>query len=897
MGISDAGGYIPGSPRPIELALSHPQHSIVQFRPTYPVLACLLFVLSDLAVGADLTALHTLTLTELTAQAEASPSSIDLKLATAKKIGQTDQGRAQTILDELTGRVMTPGQALYRSYLYCEINIRRGDLTQAAPHCDSLPPSVARGVGSANVRALALKALAYRYLRQGRPEEALSQLNAALQLEGLDDPVVIVTLLHNRGVALMTSGLTDLAIDAFEKADAGKAVLPADESLPTLLAYNLGYVQAQAGRHEEALKSYESVLPWLRETKQTARIYIALTQVALSLNGLGRYQDALDELLPMLQDPTVSVSANSAAHAQQALAQAYLGLDQPEAAQAALLKGIDIALSNDNPTRLRDLSISYAAMLLDRGNANAAISTLNKLINEFEASDTNAGLAPAHQLLAKAYSALGEFKVALNHRDIAAELRQASQSEDFARRLATLRVNNELDLKNQQLALALERERSALASQRLSTVVQAGVIGSLLVMLLLVYLLLSRSANLREAKAHKQAAEQLKIEVEARTREVEQALEQRYASDRLKAKLEVRLAKDDKLRLIGQLTGGVAHDFNNIMTVVQLSAELLLNELKPTQRKLVEDILTATGSGQAVTRGLLAYARQQVLQPSTIYLRDFVEANQSIFRRTVDESIEFETRIEDQDGPLVIWADAGQLTSSILNLLLNAREASPAGGRIVLSVVQRAAQVHIEVRDSGRGMTPQQLSKATEPFFTTKAMSEGSGIGLSMVEGFMQQSGGQLTIDSRPGAGTVVQLKFQAADPAVAAPANVTVLSRSTGRRKRILLVEDEAQIREVCSLVLEEAGYKVVTAGTGEEALAKFRRSKRVDLVVSDLVMPGNLAGDQLIAEIHRTNPELPALLMSGYAATAPGHYPLLTKPFRGAELLAKVREVAEAG
>lgn len=852
----------------------------------------MLLLIPSFGFGVELAQLHRLSLAELEAQQQLNPDNPDIQLALARKLGQSYQQRALDILDTIQPAQENSSLQLHIKAMRCELNIRRGETDLATPFCDELEQDLENEQASKVSRAIAFNSLGYVNIRAGRGAPALRYFEYGLQEIELNDDVIKVTLLHNRGVALMLSGLTEMAIEALAAADVAKHILPPDDTLPSILAYNLGYVQAQVGNHEEALKSYASTIPWIEETGQLARAFIAHTQVAISYNGLGRYQDALDELLPWLSRTDFSASTDSTAQAQLALAQSYLGLENDNSAEQALLKGIQIASNSNNPGRLRELALVYGELLLNRNEPEAAAEHLNNLFEQFEQNDMRAGLGPAHQLLTQAYMAMGDDAEALIHSQHAIEAFQQSQSENFGRRLAALRVSSQLDLKNQELALVIERQRTAQASQRLTLVIQMAVLAGLLIILILIFLNLSRSANRREAIAQREAAGRLQAEVDARTVEVEQALEQKYASDMRKTELEIRVAKDDKLRVIGQLTGGVAHDFNNIMTVVQLCSELLLLNLNTAQKKLAEDILKAVGSGKAITRGLLAYARQQVLQPTTLELSAYVEENKTIFMRSINESIEFETQIDVSNGPLIIKADEGQLTSTILNLILNAKEASESNCKILLSVHREESRVIIRIIDEGRGMTEKELETATEPFYSTKTMAEGSGLGLSMVEGFMKQSGGDLNITSKPGKGTTIGLEFDVADEL---PEEKTISKAPTlaATGFSVLLVEDEDQIRNVATMVLEQAGYKVIIANNGDDALQKYRKIENLSLLLTDLVMPGGMSGNQLIAELRKSDPNLPVLLMSGYSAEIPSGYPFLSKPFTMDALLSKVREL----
>jgi CheY-like chemotaxis protein len=263
-----------------------------------------------------------------------------------------------------------------------------------------------------------------------------------------------------------------------------------------------------------------------------------------------------------------------------------------------------------------------------------------------------------------------------------------------------------------------------------------------------------------------------------------------------------------------------------------------------------------------------------------------------MFARSVDESFTLDTHLDDSEGPLIITVDSGQLTSSIINLILNAREASSAGGRILLSVARVAEHVVIEVTDSGRGMTEKELEAASEPFYTTKSLSEGSGLGLSMVEGFIKQSGAELKITSKVGQGTTVRLTFEAAD----SQAELSIdqaYSEDSDLDVTVLLVEDEEQIRSVLTLVLESVGYTVVTASDGADALEKLSAIEDLSLLITDQIMPGDISGEQLIVNIREIHPQLPALLMSGYSENLPTGYPFLAKPFSTQALLLKVREL----
>jgi len=585
----------------------------------------------------------------------------------------------------------------------------------------------------------------------------------------------------------------------------------------------------------------------------------------------------------------VSVSPDSAAQAQLALGKAYLGLERVEEAEFALLKGIQIATESDNPSRLRELSLVYGEMLLDYQDPAKAAMYLANFLDRLSANNKNLELGPAHELLARAYAKSGQFEDALTHSLMAADAVNSAQGADFARRLASLSISNELDVKDQQLYLAEEQQKALEVERRLSQVIQIGVLGATVVLFVMVLFYFNHRSRVRESKVHKDAAERLQKEVEIRTEEVQQALRQSFEAEQQRAEMEVRLANDEKLRLIGQLTGGVAHDFNNLLTVIQLSSELLQLDLPERQQKLVRDIIAAADSGKAITSGLLAYARQQVLQPTLIDLKTFFAANSSIFKRSVNGMVQLETVISDQDVHLFIRADAGQLVSAVLNLILNAREASEPGSSIQVSVCREAGKIAVLIRDFGQGMSPEEVKHAVEPFYTTKGPAEGSGLGLAMVDGFMNQSGGELRVDSEPGVGTTVTLLFESAASEIL-PDSQNIEVAASGAGQTILLVEDEAQIREVGKMALESAGYQVYLAENADDALRKMESLPDFDLLISDLMMPGALSGEQLIEKVRLTRPKLPVLLMTGYASHVPNQHPILIKPFKLNDLLSTV-------
>lgn len=831
--------------------------------------------------------LHRLNEGELQQRALSAPQPIFHQLALGRLVGKADGERAIEMLAGLEAEELSQSAMVYLTAQNCEIRIRLGQMSDAEPFCAQTEKIMFEGAVSAITLATAHNALGYWMVRQGKPELALDQFENGLAVATRDvDPSLRVALLHNRGIALTLSGLMDLAIDSFESAHEEQHELPEDDPLPNILAYNLGYIQAQRGEHEAALASYEIVISWLQESEQWARVYIAKTQIALSLTALGRGQEALEELLPWVQRDDITVTPDSEAQAYLALGQAYLDIDSLDLARQHLLHGIGIARENDNPSRTRELTLAYAEMLMEQGQFELARANMIDLLVVLEASGLKAGMPEALRLLATANAAVGDYAAAYEASEKAAKAEAASQSEEFDRRLASLRVTNEIDVKDQQLALARESEAAAIALSQRDRLLQQGLIAGALALALLIYLVLSRRAKVREATMQRAAAERLEQVVLRRTQEVKDELARRHSAEQERAALELRVAKDDKLKSIGQLTGGVAHDFNNLMTVILLSAEMLLPEVKGKQEKLVRDIIGATHSGRSVTRGLLAYARQQTLKPEPINLAAYLRENHSLFQRTVGESVELSLLCRTSDDSVNILADEGQLTTCLLNLLFNGAEAMDYRGelKIELQQVENGSQLELSVTDSGRGMTEAEVAQACEPFYSTKGEARGIGLGLSMVYGFVKQSGGELDISSEPGVGTIVRLCFPTLD--VTVPDRPGERETLSTHRYRVLFVEDEARIREVSRSALEMNGMEVITAENGDEARQKLSELQELDLVVSDVVMPGSLSGPQLATLVRERFPGVPVLLISGYATDVPDECAFLSKPYSKDEL-----------
>jgi signal transduction histidine kinase len=375
--------------------------------------------------------------------------------------------------------------------------------------------------------------------------------------------------------------------------------------------------------------------------------------------------------------------------------------------------------------------------------------------------------------------------------------------------------------------------------------------------------------------------------------------------------MEEQLHQSQKMEAIGQLTGGVAHDFNNLLMVISGNLELIENA--ETDRDHIRELAAASRKaadrGANLTAQLLAFSRRQKLTPKPVYADRLIRDFQEVIRQAAGEGCDFRLVADDHLWPC--YVDPAQLQTALLNLALNGRDAMPNGGMLEISLrnvtlgddavagVSAGCYVMISVKDTGCGMAAETLDRAFEPFFTTKEVGRGTGLGLSMVYGFVRQSGGHITIDSAVGTGTTICLYLprSAQDPATeAAVAPVPDAPPGSGR---VLLVEDDEEVLDVAMTMLTRLGYDVVYARNGVDALRMLKSGMRPDILFSDVVMPGGVNGIELAREAKRLDEGIKVLLASGNAADvmarheAVGEFPVIGKPFLRAELARFMRQL----
>ena len=382
-------------------------------------------------------------------------------------------------------------------------------------------------------------------------------------------------------------------------------------------------------------------------------------------------------------------------------------------------------------------------------------------------------------------------------------------------------------------------------------------------------------------------------------------------------RMEAELRQAQKMEAVGQLTGGLAHDFNNLLTVITGNLEMLETKLTDVrQRELLSEAQAAAADGAKLTGQLLAFGRRQPLNAQLIDVGLAVSSFSELLRRALGESIDFRTVVSGAAN--FARVDVSQLQNALLNLVINARDAMPGGGRLTIDISQTHidfdyAQMYPEVRpgqyvlvsvtDTGQGMSPDVKQRAFEPFFTTKPTGQGTGLGLSMVYGFVKQSGGHVQIYSEVGRGTSVRLFLPAAhvERTAAESSMGGAAPAIAAGREAILVVEDDPRVRRVTVARLRDAGYRVVEASTGPEALGLLDAHPEIDLLFTDVVMPGGMTGDELARKVKETRPEMRVLFTSGYAEpmvagreqAETGSW--LRKPYTAAELARRVRELLD--
>jgi signal transduction histidine kinase/ActR/RegA family two-component response regulator len=401
------------------------------------------------------------------------------------------------------------------------------------------------------------------------------------------------------------------------------------------------------------------------------------------------------------------------------------------------------------------------------------------------------------------------------------------------------------------------------------------------------------------------AAEELEAKIKARTMELAAKNAELREQMAERTRMEEALRQAQKIEAIGQLTGGVAHDFNNLLMVISGGLEMLERQTDPMRRRrLLEGMHQAAQRGAALTRQLLAFSRRSALRPEPVDLRVQIGGMRELLDRSLRGDVHVALHFADDLWPISV--DPGELELVVLNLAVNARDAMPRGGLIEIRAENLRAYrdielagdyVRLSVTDEGTGMSDEVKAHVFEPFYTTKEVGRGSGLGLAQVHGFAKQSGGAVKIESELGHGTTVSLLLpRSSKPPLRAErplVDLHVQTRTSPELGSVLLVEDDDEVAALVTEMLKQLGYQVLRAASAVAALGALSDGRAIDLVLSDIMMPGDMNGIELAREIRNRRRSLPVLLTSGYAeaakdAAATEGIPVLPKPYRIDELAA---------
>lgn len=402
----------------------------------------------------------------------------------------------------------------------------------------------------------------------------------------------------------------------------------------------------------------------------------------------------------------------------------------------------------------------------------------------------------------------------------------------------------------------------------------------------------AQEEQLRAHKALARAGEELERRVAERTAELEQALGTLRRESREREQAEERLRQGENLKAIGQLTGGIAHDFNNMLQAITGCLSTIRSRVQQGRTaEVVGHVERAEGAAKRaadLTHRLLAFGRRQTLVPKPVSMDRIAKDMEDMIRRTVGPAVQVELKLA--DGKWLVMCDPGQLESALLNLCVNARDAMPQGGWLTVSTAELVLAdgevsdfedakpgryAAIAVSDTGTGMSREVAAHAFEPFFTTKLPGQGTGLGLSQIYGFVRQSGGIVQVETAPGMGTTVRLCLPFCSDSGAGDA-VPVQDRG----KTLLLIDDEAMVREVLAEHLRDRGYRVLEADSGPAALRVIQTGARIDVLISDVGLPGGMDGRQVAEVALKRQPDLPVILITGYA---------FGEPIRGMEVIRK--------
>ncbi len=790
--------------------------------------------------------------------------------------------------------LLEPGSpaAQWASIIRCQLE-HRLNRPASEQSCEALR----QGDLAANrfIEGAAHATLAYLYYREGDHDRSMQHANQTLAIaEQMDDPGLRAWAHNAMGIHFSTRLLPRRSVHHLEAAWREAEAIP-DSDFKGVIQLNLAGDYTFLGRPGEALEMLEGVKATPLVDLYPARRLLVQSMIAQAQAALGRTEGVEEELIRVWNEVSDQVLADAETFAFTGQGIVRLAAGDAVGARHSFdqifrLTGQNVDENLSHP-RVQPILVPYAQTLRLSGDLNGALALLERVINKVPADQPDQRQLDATRELAIILEQMGDEQAAQDASEEAARLETALWDASFKYQLAQLNASMEMDRQKSELQQSIKREAQLReTAQREQTLRrQSWAIGALLVMLLLGIVFWRTQKRL--ARTEREANERLEQVVATRTQELKDEMAERTRVEVERRNLIEKLSEGEKLRALGELTAGIAHDFNNLMTVITLTTEHLKASDHPRpseENDMLGYIATAANTGAGITSRLMAYVRKQPQNPQLIELETFLRDSLPLFRNTLGERVQLNTEFESCQ----VMVDKGQLTTALINLLANARDALGDAGEVTLSLKSEENNAHISVIDSGVGMSDITLKKAVDPFFTTKKAGEGTGLGLSMVFGFARQSGGDLVIRSEQNSGTQATLIL----PVCTALAEETPFRPSDVAKipdqASVLVVEDQELLRRMLSRTLSLMGMKVQLARGADEALLMTEGGQLPDLLISDVVMPGSIDGAELAARLRKRHPSLPVILMSGNAQIEKQDWRFLRKPFSVSQLKQAVAE-----
>ena len=789
-------------------------------------------------------------------------------------------------------RQLGPSWALAFQSLQGLVTARGGDLEGGRAVC----ARVATGVKQIKMKLLRLSTracMAFIELRTGNLVEALVHARTgAVEARTTASRTAQLAHVGNEALVLFYSGFYDAAMDRYQELlSLGDQLTP---YAARVLRFNLGLVYLKIGENEKALAAFEEGGRWTRELGQMNRALIADTQRAKALIALDRQSEARAVFEDWLNGEPSGYDADSVSNAYLTLGRAQLNLGDAAQALSSAAAGLAFIDAQHNVLRWGDLAHLKAQALkaLDRpAMAKLELDGVIHFARTHQSQLDGTLLADALATLGDLAAAQGDYALAFASVQESRNLLTAANRKTLVERTSALDALFELEYTRHELDLA-KSESARLESESrhrlLGLLALAGATGALLLVSLLLW---DRRRRAGELRLQRNEAQQLGQLVTSRTQSLEARVTELMQQRAEMLTLERKLAEAEKYRALGVLTGGVAHDFNNLLAVIMGSAEML--ELESRDPKLaghLQAILGAGETGAEITRSLLAYARQQELKPRDVDVNTCLQDSAPLFRSTLGEQARLQLALESG----MVCVDPSALTTAIINLVANAREAGAQSVRLTGAPDEASARYHIEVADDGIGMTETQLQHAFEPFFSTKDKTRSTGLGLSIVHGFAHQSGGNVRIEAVSGEGCVVTIELPLVVDATRARPVLQRPPRATAFREplSILLVDDNPSVRVVIGDMLIADGHRVTAVGDARQALNSLAETA-YDLLITDIMMPGAMNGMALADQVSDRYRDTRVLVITGFHDQGTTRHRLLHKPFSRDELLHAVDEL----